>query len=215
MLQPQHIGVAAPSQHAMGLVIGIVTDNQDPGNQGRVKVRYPALTSEHASDWARVVSAGAGANRGILFVPEVNDEVLVGFEMGDIHHPYVLGGLWNGQDQPPYATDKTVQGGKVALRLIQSREGHYLAFLESDDTKGIVISDSSRNTIALNAQDEQLEIRCSGDALITAKGDISIEAGRNLTLKAPQGQVEIQGQMGVKAESSANVDIKGTLINLN
>jgi phage protein D len=215
VLQPQHIGVAAPSQHAMGLVIGIVTDNQDPGNQGRVKVRYPALTSEHASDWARVVSAGAGANRGILFVPEVNDEVLVGFEMGDIHHPYVLGGLWNGQDQPPYATDKTVQGGKVALRLIQSREGHYLAFLESDDTKGIVISDSSRNTIALNAKDEQLEIRCSGDALISAKGDISIEAGKNLTLKAPQGQVEIQGQMGVKAESSANVDIKGTLINLN
>ena len=135
--------------------------------------------------------------------------------MGDIHHPYVLGGLWNGQDQPPYTTDKTVQGGKVALRLIQSREGHYLAFLESDDTKGIVITDSSRNTIALNALDEKLEIRCSGDALITAKGDISIEAGRNLTLKAPQGQVEIQGQMGVKAESSANVDIKGTLINLN
>jgi phage protein D len=215
VLQPQHIGVAAPSQHAMGLVIGIVTDNQDPGNQGRVKVRYPALTSEHASDWARVVSAGAGANRGILFVPEVNDEVLVGFEMGDIHHPYVLGGLWNGQDQPPYTTDKTVQGGKVALRLIQSREGHYLAFLESDDTKGIVITDSSRNTIALNALDEKLEIRCSGDALITSKGDISIEAGRNLTLKAPQGQVEIQGQTGVKAESSANVDIKGTLINLN
>ena len=215
VLQPQHIGVAAPSQHAMGLVIGIVTDNQDPGNQGRVKVRYPALTSEHASDWARVVCAGAGANRGILFVPEVNDEVLVGFEMGDIHHPYVLGGLWNGQDQPPYPTDKTVQGGKVTLRVIQSREGHYLAFLESDDTKGIVIVDTSGNTIALNAQDERLEIRCSGDALITAKGDISIEAGRNLTLKAPQGQVEIQGQTGVKAESSANVDIKGTLINLN
>jgi uncharacterized protein involved in type VI secretion and phage assembly len=141
--------------------------------------------------------------------------VLVGFEMGDIHHPYVLGGLWNGQDLPPSPTDKTVQGGKVTLRIIQSREGHYLAFLESDDTKGIVIVDTSGNTIALNAQDERLEIRCSGDALIKASGDISIEAGNNLTLKAPQGQVEIQGQTGVKAESSANVDIKGTLINLN
>ncbi len=215
VLQPQHFIVATPSQQAMGIMVGIVTDNQDPSNQGRVKVRYPALSPDHASDWARVISAGAGAKRGILFIPEVNDEVLVGFEMGDIHHPYVLGGLWNGQDQPPYPTDKTVQGGKVALRIIQSREGHYLAFLESDDTKGIVIVDTSGNTIALNAQDEQLEIRCSGDALITAKGDISIEAGKNLTLKAPQGQVEIQGQTGVKAESSANVDIKGTLINLN
>lgn len=216
VLQPQHSGVAAShAQNSMGLVIGIVTDNNDPSNQGRVKVRYPALTSEHASDWARVVSAGAGAERGLLFVPEVNDEVIVGFEMGDIHHPYVLGGLWNGQDAPPYPTSKTVQSGKVALRVIQSREGHYIAFLESDDTKGITIVDTSNNTIALNALDKKLEIRCSGDALLKSDGDISIEAGKNLTLKAPNGQVEIQGGAGVKTESNATVDIKGALINLN
>lgn len=215
VLQPQHIGSISMAQHSLTLMIGIVTDNNDPGNQGRVKVRYPALTSDHASDWARVVSVGAGAKRGVFFVPEVNDEVLVGFEMGDIHHPYVLGGLWNGQDAPPYSTDKTVQSGKVALRMIQSREGHYIAFLESDDTQGIVIVDSSNNTIALNAKEKQLEIRCSGDALFTADGNISIEAKQNLTLKAPQGQIEIQGATGVKAESNATVDIKGTLINLN
>lgn len=216
VLQPQHSGVAAShAQNSMGLVIGIVTDNNDPSNQGRVKVRYPALTSEHASDWARVVSAGAGAERGLLFVPEVNDEVIVGFEMGDIHHPYVLGGLWNGQDAPPYPSSKTVQSGKVALRVIQSREGHYIAFLESDDTKGITIVDTSNNTIALNALDKKLEIRCSGDALLKSDGDISIEAGKNLTLKAPNGQVEIQGGTGVKTESNATVDIKGALINLN
>jgi len=58
VLQPQHFIVAAPSHQAMGLMIGIVTDNQDPGNQGRVKVRYPSLSPDHASDWARVVSAG-------------------------------------------------------------------------------------------------------------------------------------------------------------
>jgi len=216
VLQPQQAGVAAShAPNSMGLVIGIVTDNNDPAKQGRVKVRYPALTSEHASDWARVVSVGAGADRGMFFVPEVNDEVLVGFEMGDIHHPYVLGGLWNGQDAPPQASSGVIRGGKVALRIIQSREGHYIAFLESDDTKGITIVDTSNNTIALNAQEKQLEIRCSGDALITSKGDISIEAGKNLTLKAPQGQIEIQGGTGVKAESNATVDIKGTLINLN
>ena len=158
---------------------------------------------------------GLGNSRGIEFIPEVNDEVLVGFEMGDIHHPYVLGGLWNGKDAPPYPSSKAVSGGKVALRIIQSREGHYIAFLESDDTKGITIVDTSGNAIALNAREKQMEIRCSGDALFKAEGNISIEAGQNLTLKAPQGEVEIQGATGVKAESNATVDIKGTLINLN
>ncbi|HEX5440606.1 MAG TPA: VgrG-related protein [Ktedonobacterales bacterium] len=218
VLQPQHVGgvgAAAAPQHTLGLVIGIVTDNNDPLNQGRVKVKYPALTPDHASDWARVVGMGAGAQRGIEFTPEVNDEVLVGFEMGDIHHPYVMGGLWNGQDAPPYGTADVVRGGKVALRIIQSREGHYIAFLESDDTKGITIVDTSGNTIALNAQEKKLEIRCSGDALMNASGNIVIEAGQNLTLKAPQGQVEIQGSTGAKVESDATVDIKGTLINLN
>lgn len=216
VLQPQHVGAAAGQpQHSMGLVIGIVTDNQDPQGQGRVKVKYPALTTDHASDWARVVAVGAGAQRGIQFLPEVNDEVLVGFEMGDIHHPYVLGGLWNGQDLPPQSSTDVVRGGKVTLRMLMSREGHFIAFDESDDVKGIVIVDSSQNTIALNAKEKQLEIRCSGDALIKAQGNISIEAGQNLTLKAPQGQVEIQGGTGVKTESNATVDIKGALINLN
>jgi phage protein D len=215
VLQPQHIGSLSVTQQTMSLVIGIVTDNQDPDKLGRVKVRYPVLSADHASDWARVVSAGAGSDRGVWFTPEVNDEVLVGFEMGDIHHPYVIGGLWNGKDKPPNASADAVRGGKVAMRIIMSREGHYIAMLESDDVKGIVIKDTSGNAIALNAKEKQLEIRCSGDALISADGNISIEAGQNLTLKAPQGQIEIQGATGLKAESNATVDIKGTLINLN
>ena len=56
-------------------------------------MKYPWLSGDHASDWARVVAPGGGAQPGVEFLPEVNDEVLVGFEMGDIHYPYVLGGL--------------------------------------------------------------------------------------------------------------------------
>ena len=214
VLQPQHIGAAASSQHSTGLMVGIVTDNQDPEKQGRVKVRFPMLTSDHASDWARIVSAGAGSDRGVAFIPEVNDEVLVGFEMGNIQYPYVLGGLWNGKDQPPYASSDIVRSGKVTMRILMSREGHYIALLESDDAKGIVIKDTSGNMIALNAQDKKLEIQCSGDVNLKADGNISIEAAQNLTLKAVGGQIEISAS-GVKAESNGTVDIKGTLINLN
>jgi phage protein D len=213
VLQPQHIGSMSVVQQTMSLIIGIVTDNQDPDGQGRVKVRYPALTSEHASDWARVVSVGAGDMRGIQFMPEVNDEVLVGFEMGNIHHPYVLGGLWNGKDQPP---GETPSGGKVKTRYIQSRLGHAIIFTDDDDGGSVVISDSvSGNVISLDEAHSTLHILSDGDLKIQTDGSITLEAGTNLTLKAPQGQIEIQGQTGVKAESDANVDIKGALINLN
>ncbi|MGL4596812.1 MAG: VgrG-related protein, partial [Bacteroidia bacterium] len=82
---------APASEPRVGFSIGIVTNNNDPEGWGRVKVKYPALSEEKESDWARVVSVGAGIERGIEFIPEINDEVLVGFEQGDIHCPYVLG----------------------------------------------------------------------------------------------------------------------------
>ena len=213
VLQPQHIGATAAPHHTLGLVIGIVTDNSDPLNQGRVKVKYPVLTADHASDWARVVAVGAGFDRGIQFVPEVNDEVLVGFEMGDIHHPYVIGGLWNGQDQPP-GSDAT-SGGKVVRRWIASRSGHTIIFDDSDSGGGITLIDSSQTSISFDAQNKKLTISSQGDLEINAMGNLLLEASQNLTLKSAQGQVEIQGATGAKVESNATVDIKGALINLN
>jgi uncharacterized protein involved in type VI secretion and phage assembly len=89
---PTLLSLLAPGPNGTptkGLVVGIVTDNQDPDGRGRVKVKFPWLTPDHASHWARVVSVGAGPERGIQFLPEINDEVLVGFEQDDVHHPYV------------------------------------------------------------------------------------------------------------------------------
>lgn len=88
-------------QPGQTFLAGIVTDNKDPKGWGRVKVKFPTLTEEHASHWARVVASGAANGRGFDCLPEVNDEVLVGFEHGDIHRPYVIGGVWNGKDAPP------------------------------------------------------------------------------------------------------------------
>lgn len=178
-----------------GLVIGIVTDNQDPDGYGRVKVKYPWLSGDHTSDWARVVILGGGAQRGIEFIPEVNDEVLVGFEMGDIHYPYVLGGLWNGQDTPP---KKVTSGGKVQQRIIRSRSGHTITLDDTDGAGGVTIEDKNGNKVALDSGANTLTI--------TAKGNLTLEA---------QGQVQIKG-MGVTVDGgSATVDVKGSMINLN
>ena len=87
------LNLISPSQNlkpAQTFLVGIVTDNKDPKKWGRVKVKFPTLTEDHASNWARVVGIGAGNNRGFDCLPEINDEVLVGFEHGDIHRPYII-----------------------------------------------------------------------------------------------------------------------------
>ena len=117
--------VSAPGTHASdkiyGVGIGIVTNNQDPEGMHRVKVKLPWLSDDQETWWARVSTPMAGSGRGIYFLPEVDDEVLIAFEHGDIRFPYVIGSLWNGKDQPPASND-----GNNDTREIKSRSGHII-----------------------------------------------------------------------------------------
>jgi hypothetical protein len=83
-----------------GVAVAVVTDNKDPDKLYRVKVRYPwldngAKSGGEPSYWARISTIGAGKDRGIYFLPEVEDEVLVAFEHGDMNRPFIVGALWN------------------------------------------------------------------------------------------------------------------------
>ena len=206
--------IQASSRRQVGLVIGVVTDNGDPEALGRVKVKFPWLTSDHASDWARVVAVGAGSERGIEFLPEVNDEVLVGFELGDIRFPYVLGGLWSGQAVPPKSTGDAVSSGQVQLRVIRSRAGHVITLDDTDGGGGISIVDKSGNKIVIDSGSDKVTISTQGDVEVTAQGSMSLAAQGNLKLHA-QGQVELSGT-GVTVDGGAStVDVKGVLIRLN
>ncbi len=180
------------------LLVGIVTNNQDPMGWGRVKVKFPTLTEEHESNWARLVGLGAGPSRGFYNLPEVNDEVLVAFEHGDIHRPYIIGGVWNGQDPTPASVDNTIQGGKVRLRKIKTRTGHTIEFIEEDQgnsKKGIYIETAGQHKLYLNDSDSTIEIQTSGghqikmsdnDLTISviSKGNLSLSAIENITIKA-------------------------------
>ena len=166
-----------------GLAIGIVTDNHDPMGWGRVKVKYPWLSSEHASDWARVVSVGAGADRGVQFLPEIDDEVLIGFELGDMHHPYVLGGLWNGKDSPPGKGSQVVSAGKVQQRVIRSRTGHTIVLDDSEGSSGVTIEDKNGNSLKLDARTNALAIDVKGNLTIESKGNLTIQAAGQVTIK--------------------------------
>jgi uncharacterized protein involved in type VI secretion and phage assembly len=181
---------------------------------GRVKVKYPWLAPDHASDWARVVVPGGGSGRGIAFLPEINDEVLVGFELGDVHHPYVIGGPWNGQDKPPGDKNKVISGGKVEQRVIRSRAGHTVTLDDSSGAAGITIEDKNGNVVFLDSTANALKITVKGEVVVEAKGNVSLKSKGNLSLNA-QGPVEIKG-MGVTVDGGAGaVTVKGSVINLN
>lgn len=194
----------AKQQH--GFVIGIVTNNKDEKNQGRVKVKFPWLSDKDESDWARVAAPGAGKSRGMAWIPEVDDEVLVGFEMGDIHHPYIVGGLWNGVDATPEPTDKLVKGGKTMRRVQYSRKGHKIILDDSDDKPGITVEDMNGNIIQIDSKTNKLTI--------TMKGDVEVQAQGRMDFKAQT--IDLKAQAGIKIDAGGGmVDVKGTTIKLN
>lgn len=194
-----------------GVVVGVVTNNNDPDGMGRVKVKFPWLNDTDESHWARIAAPMAGTERGFCFYPEVDDEVLVAFEHGDIRFPYVLGGLWNGQDAPP----ETNSDGENNVRIIKSRSGHVVKFTDKDGEEKIEIIDSSeKNSIVIDTKENTITVTSEKDiALSATKGKISLDAQ----------DIEITSSAATKIESSADMDlkasgtntIKGATVNIN
>jgi uncharacterized protein involved in type VI secretion and phage assembly len=161
----------------------------------------------------------AGKDRGAYFLPEVDDEVLVAFEHGDARSPYVVGGLWNGRDNPPAKNDD----GKNSLRLIKSRSGHTITLNDEAGKETIEIMDKSKkNSIVIDTAKNRITITSEKDITLAASNgtikldakeiqltssvSTKIEAGSNLSLKA-------SGQMEAKASST--MTIKGSMVNIN
>src|SRR5438105_15411981 len=110
MLQKAAETASSADSKMFGVEVGIVTNVKDDKKLGRVKVCFPRLPGKPESDWVRVAQPAAGASRGFYWIPHVNDEVLVAFERGEAHRPYVIGSLWTGRDKPltkAYADEST------------------------------------------------------------------------------------------------------------
>ncbi len=205
----------ARSNTVSGVAMGIVTDNKDPENMGRVKLKFPWLSEQDVTDWARIATLMAGTERGSYFLPEVGDEVLVAFDHGDISHPYVIGALWNSDATPPESNND----GENNIRQIRSRSGHKVTF---DDTAGkekMEIITSAGHQIILDdtAGQEKLEIiDKTGSNFIkidSVQNSISIESGMKLSIKSPMIEIESSGMMTIKA-SGINT-IQGAMVKIN
>ena len=200
---------------AYGVVVGLVTNSTDPDGLARVKVKFPTIDETLESQWARLSTPMAGSGRGIEFIPEVNDEVLVAFEHNDINKPYVIGSLWNGQDKPPEDDNNIIKQGKVQKRIIKSRSGHIITLDDTENGENISIVDKAGQKIVINSGSgkEKIEvIDKTGKSKITmdaAKQSVAIESAMDLTLKAT-GKVQIDGQTGIDIKSNAKVQMNGS-----
>jgi uncharacterized protein involved in type VI secretion and phage assembly len=202
-----------------GVVVGVVTNNKDPEKLGRIKVKFPWLSDADESNWARVSSPMAGPLRGIFFLPEIDDEVLVVFEHGLVHRPYVLGALWNKTDKPPEGN----ADGKNNLRIIKSRSGHTITLDDTDGKEKITVLDktgknkieidSSKNTITV-LSDKDMAIQAGGNlSLASSGGNITIDciklavAAENIELKASQqGKIEATAGLAITCNAGVNVN---------
>jgi type VI secretion system secreted protein VgrG len=162
-----------------------VTDNNDPAGLGRVQVQmaWQKDISEN-TPWIRMTNPHAGGGKGMYFVPEVGEEVLVAFEEGNAEKPYVQGAMYNGNQSSSYHTAGNDQ------KIIQTRSGTKV--IMNDAAGSIFIEDPSGNTWMMDGKGN-ISVNAPNDITINAGGNISMTAGQNISSNATMNISETAG----------------------
>lgn len=192
-------GANAParSPRMPGLATGIVTDIKEAGGQrGWVRLKFPWLDDKYVTDWVRTVQWG-GAGGGGVFSPEVNDEVLVGFEQGSLDRPYVIGGLYNGVDKPSAHDLPLVDGrrGKVNRRSLVSRGGNRLELLDGTARSGVrLASGDERLEVVLDEKRNKIDLFVRGPRGAGVLSSVSLTS-TGITIDAGKGVLTLKGAL--------------------
>lgn len=191
-----------------GLQIGVVTQiEEDPDNQFRIKVRIPILSESGEGVWARLANVFSGNKMGSFFIPNVNDEVIVGCLGNNPDTPIILGSLYSAKNAMPFSIGKknytkafvTKEGTKIQLDdekksiELSTKKGNKL--LISDDEKGFVLEDENGNKIVMNA--DGITLDSSKDLILKAKMDFKMNSAK------------------AALSASATMEVKGSIIKLN
>jgi phage protein D len=199
---------------AASLVVGVVTNNNDPEQRGRVRVKYPSLSDKEESAWAPVVTPSTGNGRGMLMLPQPDEEVVVGFEHGDARRPIVLGSTFNGRDKPQ---DELLQNRDGSLGIVSNEKIHQHSKkdfeIKSDQNMVVEVQQDKKETIKGNFKNE-----ATGNGNLKAQ-QYTIEAGSSMTVKGVSVTVEASASLTLKGatvdiQGSGPVNIKGAIINL-
>jgi phage protein D/phage baseplate assembly protein gpV len=220
------------------IVVGLVTNNKSSGarnDMGWIKVKYPWLGDDIESGWIRVASQMAGSGRGMFNLPEIDDEVLVAFEHGDVNRPYMIAQLWNGKDKLPSGeTGNMVAGGKVERRGFYTRIGHKLVFNDLDGKGDITITTSNDHKITMDDKNQKVVVetktghkvemddagskitvvdKTGSNKMTISSNDnsIKLECNGNFTIDA-KGKVNIKGLAGVDVNTPAMMNLEASAV---
>jgi uncharacterized protein involved in type VI secretion and phage assembly len=219
MLQKSKETAAGHDANRYGVEVGIVANVKDPQKLGRIKVQLPRLPGGPETDWARVAQPAAGAGRGFYWLPEVGDEVLIAFELGQANRPYVIGALWNGKDKP---MDGAYQDDN-STRMIQTKSGHQIVLCDKSGEEKIVIADKSgKRTITFDVKNKKFLVEAAeGDIELHAEKKIVIEC-EDLEIKTKKtAKLDVGSSFDLKVSSDAtvkasgNLKIKASRVNIN
>ena len=207
-----------------GLQIGIVTQlENDPDGENRILVRMPIISGDEQGIWARVSTLDAGKERGSFFLPEIGDEVIVGFINGDPDHPVVLG-MMNSSAKPAplIAADANNEKGfttRSKMKFIFNDDKKSVVLetpkgkkITVDEDAGIIkIEDDFSNKITMDSSGIALE--SPKDITIKATGDVKID-GMNVTITA-NAQFKASGNAGAELSTGAIAKIQGSMVQIN
>ena len=140
-----------------------------------------------------MAAPGAGLNAGITWLPSVNDEVLCAFEHGDMDHPVVLGGLWNGTDTVPFSYSDDLDNGTVTKFRFTSRKGHKIMLVETtSDSRIELLTANGEVDIVLDDKNKELKVDLLGKGDRGREGRCRSE-GRRLDEDRGLGRPHPQG----------------------
>ncbi|HEX5064018.1 MAG TPA: phage baseplate assembly protein V, partial [Kofleriaceae bacterium] len=202
-----------------GVHLAIVVENKDGGdNPGyRVCVKYPWMNEQEKSFWARIAIPMAGKERGTYFLPEVDDQLLVVFEHGDINKPIVIGALWSKKQEPVEINES----GKNNTKLIKSRAGHRIIFDDKDGAEKITIVDKTKkNKIVLDSANKVVKIESAGDIEVKAAANVimhsnALKVGTSDTFTAKGQQVLTHSGAAFGVKASSNITVNGAQVQIN
>ncbi|MCR2802445.1 phage baseplate assembly protein V [Paenibacillus soyae] len=189
------------SEQLSGVWNAVVTDNKDPEKKGRVKVKFLQRDDTLQTDWIRIATLMSGKDMGTLFIPEVNDEVLVAFLMGRFDQPVVIGSLWNAKEMPPAGNDKN------DIRKIKTRSGHEITFDDKNGEGTVTVKTTKGHSLTISDKDKTIKLATS-DTLQTLTLD---ETGGKVTVKAASGaSIELSKTGDATITGQKTISIKGT-----
>jgi uncharacterized protein involved in type VI secretion and phage assembly len=169
-----------------GVFPAVVTNVVDEKNLGRVEVRFPFLgkAGEAVRAWATLLTPYADDDQGLMILPAVGSQVVVGFEAGVLERPYVLGAAWNGQEKLP---EQPAEANN--LRLLKTRSGSLLEFDDTDGAAKVTLTLKSGLKLVLDDAGSEVHLEHSNGCKLTfdAAGEVTLTATAGMTISAPAG----------------------------